>query len=193
MQDPTILRRIEQTPRLVAVTYHGMVLQMMALAKIFPRQVIVMTSPSFDGRLLAAFLKLFGVGHVVGSSKSRTVPGSLELIRRIKAGDVGLIAVDGPRGPCCVAKPGFMRIASAARAHLLLTTSSAKRGFTFGSWDRAHLPLPFARVHVSFQILPPPVAIDEDQALPRIQEELLGEARKLDSPILPPMLREPVV
>lgn len=192
--DPETIRRVTETPRLVLAAYHGTLLHLLAfapLAAIHGRRLVVMTSPSYDGGLLAALLKRFGIGSVRGSSRSRAIRGAQEFIWRIREGDIGVIAVDGPRGPCCVAKPGFLKIASFARAHLLLATTSASRGISFGTWDRAHLPLPLARVELSLQLLPPPPAGSATQELPEIQEKLIGEAMRMASPVLPSHFRGP--
>jgi lysophospholipid acyltransferase (LPLAT)-like uncharacterized protein len=181
--DAEVVRRVAQAPRVVLVTYHGMFLQLVAFAKVFRghgRKLVVMLSPSLDGRLLAAFLSHFGIDHVRASTSRRGISGSLDLIRRIRQGDIAIIAVDGPRGPCCVANPGYGRIASSAGARVALAATSARRGITFGSWDRAHLPLPFARVEVVLEL---PEAADDG-----IADRLLGAALRLHSPVVPPAL-----
>lgn len=179
-----VIRQITDTPRVILVTFHGMQLHLLAFAANCPRQIVVMVSPSYDGRLLAAFLKYFGIRHVFGSSRSRRIAGSLELIRYIKAGAIGLIAVDGPRGPRCIAKPGFLKIASAAKASLLLATSSASSGISFKTWDRTHLPTPFARVRLSLQLFPRLEMTDPVSDLSIVQERLISSARKMGSPVL---------
>jgi lysophospholipid acyltransferase (LPLAT)-like uncharacterized protein len=187
--DEGVLRTMAQCPRLVLVTYHGMLLHLLAFSRrpaAHRRRLVVMVSPSLDGRLLAATLDRFGITSVRGTSGSRAVAGSLKFIHRIHAGDVGLVAADGPLGPCCVAKPGVVRIAAAAGAHVAVAATTASRGVRFGSWDRAHLPAPFARVEVSFQLLPPPIKGDFEHALPAIQAALADTARRLRSPVLPP-------
>ena len=182
--DPAVIRQIADTPRLVLGTFHGMQLHLLAFAENCPRPIVVMVSPSYDGRLLAALLKYFGIKHVFGSSRSRSIAGSLELIRHIKAGEIGLIAVDGPRGPRCIAKPGFLKIASASRASLLLAASSASSGISFKTWDRTHLPAPFARLRLSLQLLPRPEMSDVESDLSAVQELLISSARDMQSPIL---------
>ena len=192
--DEATLRAVMQTRRVIFVTYHGMLLQLLAFAPLPPaygRRVVVMLSPSLDGRLLAAALQRFGITHVRGTSGSRGIAGSLEFIERIKAGDIGMVAADGPLGPCCVAKPGVLRIAAAAGAHLAPVTTAASWGAHLGSWDRAHLPAPFARVALALQLLPPPEATDHARGLPAMQQALLGDARRIGSPVLPPELRLP--
>ena len=182
--DAEMIRRISDTPRIMLVTFHGMLLHLLALPRFIPRQGVVMLSPSYDGRLLAAFLKHFGVNHVFGSSRSRNIAGPLELIRRTQAGEVGLIAVDGPRGPRGVVKAGFLKLACAADAHLLLVTTSASRGITFKTWDRAHLPAPFAKLQFSLQLVAPPSRTDSGQTLSAVQALLHSSAREIGSPVV---------
>ena len=182
--DAVMIQRISDTPRVMLVTFHGMLLHLLALPRFIPRQGVVMLSPSYDGRLLAAFLKHFGVNHVFGSSRSRNIAGSLELIRRTQAGEVGLVAVDGPRGPRGVVKPGFLKLAAAADAHLLLVTSTASCGIKLKSWDRAQIPAPFAKLQFSLQLLPPPTRTDSDQTLSAVQASLLSSAREIGSPVV---------
>jgi hypothetical protein len=177
-----MIQRIRETPRIILVTYHSMLLPLLAFAPLFPRRIVVMVSPSYDGRLLGASLKYFGVEHVLGSSRSRNIAGSLEFIRHVKRGEIGAIAVDGPRGPRYVAKPGFLKMASAAEAHLLLATSSANRGITLKTWDRAHLPAPFATLSLSLELLAPPDPREPERELSTVQELLASSARKIASP-----------
>lgn len=180
--DAGMIQRIRETPRIILVTYHSMLLPLLAFAPLFPRRIVVMVSPSYDGRLLGASLKYFGVEHVLGSSRSRNIAGSLEFIRHVKRGEIGAIAVDGPRGPRYVAKPGFLKMASAAEAHLLLATSSANRGITLKTWDRAHLPAPFATLSLSLELLAPPDPREPERELSTVQELLASSARKIASP-----------
>ena len=182
--DEKTLQQMAAATPLFLVTYHGMLLHLLAFAPFSPRRLVVMVSPSYDGRLLGAFLRHFGIAHVFGSSGSRNVAGPLEFIRRVKAGEIGLIAVDGPRGPCCIAKPGFLKLASLAGAHLLVVTTTASRGMSLKTWDRAHLPAPFAALELSLQLLPPPDATDPQRELSAVQELLVSSARKIGSPVL---------
>jgi lysophospholipid acyltransferase (LPLAT)-like uncharacterized protein len=147
--DAELLKSLAARPRLVLLTFHGMLAQTLAFAHLsrrYRRPFVVLLSPSLDGRLLAAFLARFGVGHAFATSGRRAVAGTRELARRVAAGDVAIVAVDGPRGPRGVAKPGALRLAQAIGAELILGTTTASAGFTFPSWDRPLIPYPFARV-----------------------------------------------
>ncbi len=187
-----LISELLAAPRLIIATFHGMLLHLLAfsfLAARHKRQLVVMISPSQDGDLLAAALDYFDIHHVRGTVGRRSVAGSREFIRRLLERDIGIIAVDGPRGPCCQAKTGALRVAAAAQAHVALTTTSAHPGLRFGSWDRAHLPLPFAKVAIDFRLLDPPAVGREELELTVVQRTLLERARSIESPVLPPELR----
>jgi hypothetical protein len=186
--DEPTLERTLATPRLVLATYHGMLLHLLAFAPLCARhgrRLVVMLSPSLDGRLLAATLARFGVDHVRATSGRRGIAGSREFLRRVEAGDIGVVAVDGPLGPCCAAKPGFLRLAAKARASVVVATTSARPGLRLGSWDRAHLPAPFASVELTTRMLPPPASRIGRAELAAVQEIMLAEARHIASPVLP--------
>lgn len=181
------MREIAATERLVLATYHGMFFHLLAFAPLADqhgRRLVVMASPSLDGRLLKALLRRFGIDSVSGSSASRSIAGTGEFIRRIQAGDIGLIAVDGPRGPRGMVKPGFLKMAAVARAQLLLVATSASYGMTFGTWDRAHLPGPFARIDLAFDLLPSPSTDNVLQRLSSVAATLQTLAQQIASPVI---------
>jgi lysophospholipid acyltransferase (LPLAT)-like uncharacterized protein len=186
--DPAVLAALFREPRLVFITFHGMLLHLLAFAQLplrSGRSLVVLLSPSLDGRLLAATLRRFGIESVRGTTGRRSVGGAVDFIQRLRDGKVGMIAVDGPVGPCCVPKPGPTRLAAAAGAHIALAVTTASRGLRFGTWDRAHLPLPFARVELHLHHLSPlPVDADE-AAIHGVGDALLAAARTVRSPVLP--------
>lgn len=170
--DPVELQRTLDAPRVILVTFHGMLLQTLRFRHVVVapgRKPFVMLSPSLDGHLLGAALQHFDTDHVFGTVGSRGTAGAREFIRRVQAGDVGIIAADGPRGPAGVPKDGFLRLATAAHAHVSFVTMSVRRGITFNSWDRARLPLPFATVEFSVRVLPPPEESDYEAFLAAAQ------------------------
>jgi lysophospholipid acyltransferase (LPLAT)-like uncharacterized protein len=186
--DPVELQRTLAAPRVILVTFHGMLLQTLRMRHVVVapgRRPFVMLSPSLDGRLLAAALRHFDTDHVYGTIGSHGIAGAREFIRRVQGGDVGIIAADGPRGPGGIAKDGFLRLAAAAQAHVSLVTMSARRGITFNSWDRARLPLPFATLQLSLRLLPPPVEGDYDAALAAAQGAFAAVGNDAASPSRP--------
>ena len=146
---PASLAAVGAEPRVVVGVCHGMLLQAVALARqpaLRHRRFVVLLSPSRDGRLLAAFLARFGIGHAVGASGQRAVAGGRDFAHRVAAGDIGVVGIDGPRGPRGQVTEGWLRLAAAAGAAPYLLVTSASSGLTLGSWDRAHLPAPLATV-----------------------------------------------
>ena len=191
-EDPNVVAALA-APRVVVAIWHGMFLHLLAYAPIVSargRRLIVLVSPSLDGRLLASALAYFGIDHVFGTSNARGVSGAREFIARIASGDVGIIAADGPRGPCCVAKPGLLEIAALADAQIFLASTSARHGLTLQSWDRSHLPSPFAAVRLIARPFVPQATLDLDGQLATMQSEMLELSRSIASPVLPPAYRD---
>lgn len=169
-----LLAEVASHPRLVVATFHGMLFHLLAFAeplRALGRAPVVLVSPSRDGSLLAAALARFGIESVRGTEGSRGVAGSREFSRAVARGAIGVVAVDGPRGPLCVAKPGVLRLRDAAGAELLAAVTGAGHGLRFGSWDQAHLPLPGAVVSLATRLLRSNA--DRTTALGEVQETLL--------------------
>ncbi len=104
-----------------------------------------MVSLSRDGDRLAAALSRLGFACVRGSS-SRGGREALAQARAVIAhGGVVVVATDGPRGPAESIAPGVLALARGAPLHAVSATCTGPR---LPTWDRARLPLPFARVHV---------------------------------------------
>jgi lysophospholipid acyltransferase (LPLAT)-like uncharacterized protein len=111
--------------------------------------IVAMTSRNFDGEWIARILARFGVRSARGST-SRGGPRALVQMRReLNARHAVAFAVDGPRGPARVAQPGAVWLAGATGHPVLPFHLEANRYWTVGSWDRAMIPKPFARVSVA--------------------------------------------
>jgi len=112
------------------------------------RGMAVPVSRSRDGDLIDGVLARLGFSESPRGSSSRGASSLLRaMIRAVRAGHIVAVLPDGPRGPARVAKPGAVALASAAGAALVPVGIAARPCLRFGSWDRALLPLPFARVH----------------------------------------------
>jgi lysophospholipid acyltransferase (LPLAT)-like uncharacterized protein len=130
---------------LVATTWHRGLL--IAAYCFRSRGIVVPVSRSRDGDLADSFLHHLGFAATARGSSSRGATGLLRnLIRQAKTGQPVAVLPDGPRGPAGRAKPGVIAVARASGARLVPIGVSASPVKQFGSWDRAILPLPFARV-----------------------------------------------
>ncbi|MBK7580903.1 MAG: DUF374 domain-containing protein [Myxococcales bacterium] len=128
--------------------WHGR--QMALLGTGALRQGVALVSHSRDGALQSGILSSLGVDAVRGSSSRGGARALRELVRRLRARpERALFAVDGPRGPAFVAKPGAAQAAVLARVPLFPVGSAARWVIRVrGAWDDFEIPLPFSRVVV---------------------------------------------
>ena len=156
---------------LIALFWHGRIAQGMAcrpLLKDKPRRVMI--SLSRDGEFIALAAERLSIPTIRGSTGRGDGPlgkGGAGAFRQalafVKAGGVMILTPDGPRGPAEVLPPGPAQLARAARCPVFLMSLAARPALTLKSWDRAAIPLPFARGQV---VLEGPlwVAADADEA-----------------------------
>jgi len=111
------------------------------------REVAVLASRSRDGDLQARVLSSLGFSVIRGSSSRGGAEGLKGIIEAVRAGRDAAFAVDGPRGPLHVAKPGAAMVAAASGGVLVPITARPSRAWVLRrAWDRYALPVPFSRV-----------------------------------------------
>lgn len=132
----------------VLVFFHGKLWPLLAWER--RRATAVMVSHSKDGELLAGLLRGLGMEVVRGSSSRGGARALAAMTKRLRKGDVdAAFAVDGPRGPYGVVKPGAIAAARAAGAAIVPMGSAVRGGKVFGrAWDRFALAWPFGRAAV---------------------------------------------
>jgi lysophospholipid acyltransferase (LPLAT)-like uncharacterized protein len=145
------------------------------------RDIIIMTSQSFDGEYIARFIQRFGYGAVRGSSTRGAVGALVELTRLVRAGRPAGFSIDGPKGPRHVAKMGALLLAKKTGQPVLPFGVNAERFWRLPSWDGLQIPRPFARVNVRFA---PPVLVpaEADDAALELKREELQRALESVSP-----------
>ena len=115
------------------------------------RGIHVGVSRSRDGDRIAAVLRKLGYGEPARGSSSRGgALAQIRLLRVLDAHEHVAVVVDGPRGPAGKPKPGIAQLARESGRPITPVTFHASRAIRFGSWDRAQLPLPFAKVEVRY-------------------------------------------
>lgn len=112
------------------------------------RDIVVITSQSFDGEYIARFIRRFGYGAVRGSSTRGGVGALVEMIRLMKAGLPCGFTVDGPKGPKYVAKTGAVLLAKKTGNPIMPFIVEAKKFWSLKSWDNLQIPKPFTRAKV---------------------------------------------
>ncbi|NBB50749.1 DUF374 domain-containing protein [Rhizobium sp. CRIBSB] len=116
-------------------------------------------SLSADGEFIARAVAMRGIPAVRGSSankdKADRAKGGMQALRDgLRQLKVGALAItpDGPRGPANVMAEGVAVLSKLSGAPVLFIGLSCNPAIRLGSWDRAVLPLPFARGAIVWDI-----------------------------------------
>jgi lysophospholipid acyltransferase (LPLAT)-like uncharacterized protein len=113
------------------------------------RGIVVMTSENFDGEWISGIIERFGYGTARGSTSRGGLKALRQLAKALRAGKIAGFAVDGPRGPACVAQGGAVWLARATGNPVVPFHLEAGRHWTLKSWDRTQIPKPFATVSIA--------------------------------------------
>jgi hypothetical protein len=169
---------------LIALFWHGRIAQGMAcrpLLKNKSRRVMISLSP--DGEFIAKAAERLKIPPVRGSAgrEGRLSKGGARAFREalgfIRSGGVMILTPDGPRGPREELPAGPLLMARAAGCPVFIMSLAARPALTLRSWDRAAIPLPFARGEV---VLEGPLRLPPDPdaaAVERIRLEWQGRMR----------------
>lgn len=112
-----------------------------------------MISLSADGEFIAKAVARLGIPAVRGSSsnkdKKQAAKGGTQALRDglkyLKSAGALAITPDGPRGPARTMAEGLPVMARMSGAPVLILGASARPAIRLKSWDRALIPLPFAK------------------------------------------------
>lgn len=132
----------------IAVLWHYSLFHIVHKAREKTRQgrpYVVMVSGSEDGEFAARILERLGCPSVRGSRFKGGLGALRAMVGRMEKGLHAAIVADGSQGPPRKVQGGVILLASRTGAPILPMAVSASRFFTFKSWDRTMLPLPFSR------------------------------------------------
>lgn len=148
----------------VLAHWHGDEIPLIALTKRY--RIATITSTSKDGEMMNTVLHLLGAETVRGSSTRGAVNALKGLIRLAREGFNTSFAVDGPKGPIHVVKPGVFevsRLISSSGGHIFAAGLACDRKWTFEkAWNKAYLPKPFAKIVVQWVGPFGPLSKEED-------------------------------
>ncbi len=121
-----------------------------ARRRIGARRIGVLVSRSADGGLAAEACRRLGYRVFRGSGTRGALSGLRALARGMGEAGGGLagMALDGPRGPRRLPKPGSLWLAETAGVPVFPVAVKADFALRLKTWDRCLLPLPFAKVVV---------------------------------------------
>jgi len=114
-------------------------------------RLATVVSDSRDGEIIAQVLERTGYETARGSSTRGGFKALIALKRHMEQGRIGVITVDGPRGPRHKVKDGAVYVAHRSGALLFPVRSRPASLHVFErSWDKFQLPMPFTSCPVYF-------------------------------------------
>jgi lysophospholipid acyltransferase (LPLAT)-like uncharacterized protein len=157
----------ERTPLLLAF-WHGDEMALIHVAKRY--RILTMTSISQDGELMDKFFKLLGGQSSRGSSSRKGASGLRELVRMVKRGQgTPALAVDGPKGPRHVVKPGVFELSKLVNAPIYCAGVAVSSAWHFPkTWNKTYLPKPFAKIIIQWQGPFPATTREQDVRSPEL-------------------------
>ncbi|MBN8217942.1 MAG: DUF374 domain-containing protein [Spirochaetes bacterium] len=109
----------------------------------------VLVSDHRDGEYLARIIQCLGGDLVRGDSRRKPVAGLKAIVRRLREGDTGIFAMDGPVGPLRRIKPGIVAASLMTGKPIVLVFNHAERKWVLtAAWDHFFFPKPFSRAHI---------------------------------------------
>lgn len=107
------------------------------------RKTAVLVAKGDIGDVISGAARLFGHLPVRGARSGGAARALVEMVREVRAGRSAAFAVDGPRGPREVAKPGALYLAKKSGCALVPIATVSKAKWNLGIWDRHEIPRPF--------------------------------------------------
>lgn len=117
---------------------------------------LALVSASRDADLLSALLSGTAV-QVVRGSDSRQPQAVRHLLRHLRAGGKVIMALDGPRGPAGIEKPGIAWLEERSGAPLWRLDFEVHPALRLKDWSHLVLPLPFSHATVRYRLSFPPM------------------------------------
>jgi len=171
-EQPPFLEEIENPQPVVIAHWHGNELALIHLVKRY--RIATLASQSRDGEIMNRILISLGAATSRGSSSRGGMAGLRGLVRLCRANRHNVsFAVDGPKGPLHVVKPGVFEFSRLMNAPIYAASVSANRVWCLHrSWNRAILPKPFARVKIRFVRVFDPISKTMDIHDPELAGQL---------------------
>lgn len=176
-EPPEMKKALAEKKPFIYVHWHGDEIALIQMFAIHPIATIVSTSD--DGEMMNRLIHYFGGATSRGSSTRGGVGALKGLIRLVRDGYNCSFAVDGPKGPIYVVKPGVFEISRALDLPMYWAGVSCDRAWRFPrSWNKTYLPKPFARLRIDWSGPIAPITKEQD---PRDESLALDLAAKLNA------------
>ncbi|MDR3290387.1 MAG: hypothetical protein LBT02_03850, partial [Rickettsiales bacterium] len=160
---------------LVLFTWHGRILLApMVVQQIFKdHKISVLSSARSEGQIAGKLSNTFGINNIIGynvknknlknfknlSNKRReefherygkNITSMREIMKRLKEGDLFLLAADAPKGPAYKFNSSLGEIVKKMDCGMSFGVPSCKRKKIFKSWDKFEFPYPFNEIVFEF-------------------------------------------
>jgi len=145
------------------------------------QKIAILVSLSKSGDFSARTNTLFGYHIIRGSAAKKSDPTKQkggaqafrDMLRWVRGGNAVALTPDGPRGPAREMTEGTLKLSQMSGAPVILVGQSSSRFLSLNSWDRQHVPLPFARGVMVWEVHPPiPAEADPEQV--EVLRDLIG-------------------
>ncbi len=150
-EPPLMLESLQNQDTFLIGHWHGDEIVLSHFVRRFKAACLV--SKSKDGDLMNIFIQLMGAKTARGSSHRGAIGGLKGLLRVTRKHKRNIsLAVDGPKGPYHVIKPGIFELAKLTNNPIYVAGVSCDRSWLFKkAWNKAFLPKPFAKVAIYWQ------------------------------------------
>lgn len=161
--------------------FHDETFPLPFLRKMPGQRFVAIVSQSKDGEIMARLLEGLGLVTARGSKSRGGVKALMQARRSMLREDrIGVVTVDGPRGPRHTVKEGAIYLAYKTEALLVPIRIFISRAKVFHkAWDKFQLPLPGARCRIvcgeGFEVGPEALSPERLQAaMLELQTRMLG-------------------
>ncbi len=135
--------------KMIVAVWHQRIILVVDYAKRFSVYApSAMISQSRDGDIIARVASLLNFRPVRGSSSRGGKEALANMIADLAENQMAVHALDGPRGPRGVVKPGLIVMAQSAGVPIVPVYISVDRAWVLNSWDRTLIPKPFSTITV---------------------------------------------
>lgn len=176
---PDFAERMRQQAPVIYTFWHA---NMTAIGYMIPRfewdTLRVMVSPHSDGRLGAAAIARWGGKVIYGTGATfdgaRSVGGTLEAVRDLKAGHSIVMTAEVPPRRGRVVSKGLIRLARMAGVPIQPVAMASTRKTVFEKvWDKTQINHPFGKAYViAGEMMRVDEAITDEDATARLKAEL---------------------
>ena len=129
-------------------------------------RISIFTLLNFKNLFYDQLCRLFGYQTVPVTSEMKA---TLLMRRLLEAGFHSAIALDGPKGPAGIIRPGALYLSQKTKIPIVAVKVECKKSFRLRSrWDHYEIPYPFSQVTV---VCSRPMQVDKDNAA-EVEEEI---------------------